>query len=170
MRRLLVVLVGVGMFVVGACGDGEDRPGQVTSESDGSSGSASGSSTGSASGSSTGSASGHGEHEDTEPAFEASEADTTVDVVLQDFAFVGMPAEIKGPNVLFKASVKTGEHEIEILDADGEPVGEIAAFKPGKTKELAVELEPGTYTAVCHVEEGAKTHEELGMKTTFTVV
>ena len=159
MRRLVVVLVGVALLFTGACGDGEDRPGQVTSESDDASGS----------GSASGSASGHGGHEDSEAAFEASEADSTVDVVLQDFAFVGIPAEVKGPNVLFKASVKAGEHEIEITDSDGKAVGELEAFKPGKTKELALELEPGTYTAACHVEEGAKTHEELGMKTTFTV-
>lgn len=161
MKRLLVVLVSVGALFTGACGDGEDRPGQVTSENDDASGSASGSS--------TGSASGHGGHEDSEAAFEASEADTTVEVVLQDFAFVGIPAEIKGPKVLFEATVKNGEHEIEILDSDGEAVGELEAFKPGKAKQLAIELEPGTYTAVCHVEEGAKTHEQLGMKTTFTV-
>jgi hypothetical protein len=161
-RRVLVaaVLATIVAGTLGACGDGEDRPGNA---------SASGSGSGSASGSGSGT---HAmEHGDAEPQFADGEETATVELTLQDYAFVGVPADgAKGENVLFEATVKQGEHELEVLDASGEPVGEIAAFKPDDgEKELALKLEPGTYTLQCLVEEGAKTHKELGMVATLTV-
>ncbi len=166
-RRTAAVLAASFLGLFAACGDGEDRPGQVTSES---AGEGSGSVTGS--GSSAGGEHGdpHSEEKDSEPAFATGEETTAVDVELQDYAFVGVPATVQGPNVLFKASVEgSSAHELEVLDDTGKALGEIHGFKTGTTKELAVVLKPGTYTLQCLVEEGAKTHAELGMKQTLTV-
>jgi uncharacterized cupredoxin-like copper-binding protein len=158
-------LAAVGMAIVlggafaAACGNGEDRPGQA---------SASGSGSGSGSGSASGSGTASGDEEAL--AFEEADADTVVHVELHDFAFVGIPASVKGPKVFFEAANKgANDHELEIFDASGDAVDEIGTFAPAKTKELAVEIEPGTYTVQCHVETNGKHHTELGMKTTFTV-
>ena len=160
-RRAITVGVAVAVLGLAACGDGEDRPGQVTSDSGSASGSVS------VSGSGTGSASGTG---DGKPAFEESAADTRVDVKFVDFRFEGIPAAVYGTKVYFDAS-NDGKHphELEILDAGGEPIDEIPAIDPGDDGVLAVELEPGTYTVQCLVEEKGKTHADLGMKTTFEV-
>lgn len=147
--------VGVAL-ALGACG-GEDRPGEVTTES----GTGTGSHTGSGTGSHTGSGAG--------PAFAEGEQDASVEVVMTDYAFA-MPATVTGAKVLF--SVRNdgpGEHEFEVLAADGDEVGEIPAFAKGATKTLALKLEPGAYTVRCLVKEGARTHAELGMETRFTV-
>ena len=142
----LVLLVVVG---TAACGDG--------------------SGSGSASGSGTGTGSGAG-GETEALAFPESEADTVVHVTLQDYAFVGIPTSVTGPKVFFEATNKNQhDHELEILDADGDAVGEIAAFSGAGPKQLAVELEPGTYTAQCILKEGAKTHAQLGMTQQFDV-
>ena len=147
------------VFVTGACGSGEDRPGN-----------ASASASGSASASASASASGSHAHGEAEKEFAEGEEDSTVAVTLKDYAFEGVPTETKGENVLFEARVTTGEHELEVLDADGKALGEIEPFKAGDgMKELALHLEPGTYTLQCLVEEGAKTHKELGMVATLTV-
>ncbi len=112
---------------------------------------------------------GHGE-DDSPPAFEESAATTKIPVTLQDFAFVGLPASAKGPNVLFEATVKGGnEHELVVQDAAGGAAGVLVPFQAGKTKNLAVVLQPGTYTIVCLVQEGAKPHAELGMKAELRV-
>ena len=165
-RRIVAIIAAVlGLFA--ACGDGEDRPGQVTSESGGEgSGSVSGSSS-SAGGEHGGE---HSEEKDSEAAFASGEETTAVDVTLQDYAFVGIPATVQGPNVLFKASIEGGStHELYVVDAADEKIGEIHGFKAGTTKELAVVLKPGTYTLQCEIKEGSKTHAELGMKQTLTV-
>lgn len=109
--------------------------------------------------------------EEETPGFPKSEADTVLEYKLVDYAFEG-PSTAKGPKVYFEAENEgTQEHELEVLDPDGEPVGEIEAFPPGGTSEpLAVELEPGTYTLQCLVEtpEG-KVHKDLGMVADLTV-
>lgn len=109
--------------------------------------------------------------EEETPGFPESEADTVLEYKLVDYAFEG-PSTAKGPKVYFEAENEgTQEHELEVLDPDGEPVGEIEAFPPGGTSEpLAVELEPGTYTLQCLVEtpEG-KVHKDLGMVADLTV-
>ena len=107
----------------------------------------------------------------TQPAFAEDDATTKLDVVLQDYAFVGVPESVAGENVLFRASIKGGNtHELEIVDENGEAVGEIAAFKAPAEHALAVVLEAGTYTLQCLIEEGSRTHAQLGMKTSFTVI
>jgi len=166
-RKTVVIIATAVLGLFAACGDGEDRPGQVTSESEGE---GSGSASGSASGAGGEHGGEHGDEKDSKAAFASGEETTAVDVKLQDFSFVGVPATVQGPNVLFKASVEGGgAHELEVVDESGEAVGEIHSFKSGTTKELAVILKPGTYTLQCLVEEGAKTHAELGMKQTLTV-
>jgi hypothetical protein len=161
MRRIGLVMAAAALALAG-CGDGEDRPGTVTPE-----GSGSGTGTGSASGTHTGSASGTGP---AAPAFGEAQADSVVDVALEDFTFVGIPATVKGPKVFFKATNKgPADHELEIIDASGKAVGEVAAMASAKSGTLAVELKPGTYTAQCLVETDGKTHVELGMKTSFQV-
>ena len=153
------MMMAVALALAG-CGDGEDRPGTVTEE--GGSGSASGTHSGSASGTHAGTGTAAG------PAFSEAQADSVVDVSLQDFSFVGIPATVKGPKVFFKATNKgSADHELEILDASGKPVGEVAAMPSGKSGTLAVELKPGTYTAQCLVETNGKPHTESGMKTSF---
>lgn len=105
------------------------------------------------------------------PGFPESEADTVLEYRLVDYAFEG-PSTAKGPRVYFEAQNDgTQEHELEVLDPDGEPVGEIEAFPPGETgNPLAVELEPGNYKVQCLVEtpEG-KAHRDLGMVAELTV-
>jgi hypothetical protein len=156
MAKHWTALVGVALslgLALAACGDG----------------SGSGSASASGSGSGTGSGSGAGGEEE-ELAFPESEATTVLDVTLQDYAFVGIPASVQGPKVFFKTTIKgSSTHELEILDAEGDAVDEIEAYEGSETKEMALKLAPGTYTAQCLVEEGAKTHKQLGMTQTFTV-
>ena len=164
--RVATALVVVGALALGGCGDGEDRPGDVSSESD--SGSVSASGTGSASASSAGHGDDH-EHHEGGADFSKSEADTDVHATAKDFAFE-LPETVKGKKVFFEVTNDgQAEHEFLVRDAGGQALGEIEPFKKGETKTLALELEPGTYTVVCLVEEGEKTHEELGMKASFTV-
>lgn len=173
--RLLRTLLISFVLLTGAvaCGDGEDRPGQVTSEGDTGSvsgtGSASASGTGSESASGTGSASGHGGSEPAE--FSEADADTVVDVSFNDFAFVGLPQSVKGPQVFFMATNQgKEEHELMIMKGDtDEMLVELEAIPPGEKGTLAAELEAGTYRIVCLVETDGKPHEELGMVAQLTV-
>lgn len=129
-----------------------------------------GNASGSASGSGSGSGSAPAEGDQT-PAFGESDATTVVNVKATEYTFELDKATAAGKKVFFKvANTGAEDHEFEILGADGKTVDEIAAFKAGETKTLAVELSPGTYTAQCLVKDkNGKEHVELGMKTTFTV-
>ncbi len=150
--RWMVVLALPAALGLAACGSGEDRPGQVSAC--GGSGSVSSSTAGG----------------ETDLPFVRASADSTTPVVLRDYAFDGVPAQVQGPNVLFVATIGGGNcHELEVLDAAGDAVGEIPSFAAGEKKELGLELRPGTYSLQCLVKEGTKTHEELGMKATITV-
>jgi hypothetical protein len=143
------------VLLLGACGGGEDRPGQASSGK---------------CGNASGSASVSGSSAADEGPFKATEATTKVAVTLHDYMFDGIPATLKGPRIYFDAKV-TGSncHEMEVLGSDGKAVGEIPAFPSTEKKHLALELKPGTYTVQCLVKEGAKTHADLGMKTQFVV-
>ena len=106
----------------------------------------------------------------TAPAFAAAEADTAVDVTLQDYAFVGLPDTVVGPKVHLTASIKGSNfHELLVNDEGGELVEDLRPFKRPARQALAVELAPGTYSVECLVKEGSRTHAELGMRKTFTV-
>lgn len=161
-RRVAAVAAAVVVAAaLGACGDGEDRPGS------GGSGSGSGSGSGTAAG---GSGTQAGEHK---TAFPESEANTVVRVVMRDYAFEGIPAEVTGPKVFFEATNQgPTEHEVVVVDESGKELGEIEAFgKDKESKPLALELQPGRYRARCLVKLGDKTHADppYNMETAFTV-
>jgi hypothetical protein len=106
----------------------------------------------------------------TAPPFVKADATTAVDVVLQDYAFVGLPDTVVGPNVHLTASIKgSNTHELMLYDEDDELVEDLRPFKRPARQALAVVLEPGTYSARCLIKEGSRTHAELGMRKTFTV-
>ena len=90
---------------------------------------------------------------------------------LVDYEFQG-PTTVKPGKILFKAANLGSEHhELEVLDKDGEALGEIEAFDPKATAApLALELDKGTYTLQCILEtKDGKTHKSLGMVQTLTV-
>lgn len=119
--------------------------------------------------------SGAGEHEhdhpDTAPAFEREDATVEVETTLRDYAFVGIPATVRGPKVFFEATIAgSNSHELDIVGADGESRGTIPPFKAGAGEQtLAVELEPGRYVVQCLVREGTRTHAQLGMRQELVV-
>ena len=164
MRRVGLGAVALAVVVLLAgCGDGEDRPGP---------GSGSGSGTGTGSGSASGVGSDeHGEHESANKAsFGQSEADTVVSVTMRDYAFTGISPTVKGKKVFFQVENQgPAPHELLVMHPDGKVAAGIEPFARGETKTVAAELEPGTYKVECLVREGAKTHAELGMATTFIV-
>ncbi len=139
----------------------------------GGSASGSGSGSGSASGSApaSGSASGSASEAAPSPAFTEAEADTRADYNLVDYRFEG-PTEAAGPKVWFTARNTGAEnHELEVLDASGEALGEIVEFAPNADADpLALELQPGTYTLQCILETAdGRVHKDLGMVSTLTV-
>jgi hypothetical protein len=147
----LVLVVGLG---AGACGKGENRPGQASSKCAGESGSVTAT----------------GAPAEAPSDFPEAEATTKVAATLQDYSFVDVPGTVKGPNVFFSAKVSGSScHELQVVDAKAKLVGEIPPFPTGETKTMAVKLDPGTYTVQCLVKEGNKTHAELGMKQQLTV-
>ncbi len=162
-RAWVATVAVVAATAFSGCGDGEDRPGQVTETGTG---------TGTATG--TGSATGAGEHEHGgtgQAAFAKSEADSDVHVTLADFQFKGLPETLKGPKVFFEARNEgPSQHELEVFDEDGREIGAIPPFPPGReVHTLAVELKPGRYRIECRVTAGDRTHAELGMRSEITV-
>ena len=146
LRFAAALAVAAGMLLGGCGGDGEGD--HEHEEAGGSSGSTS----------------------STAPPFERVEATTSVDVVLQDYAFVGLPETVAGPRLFVSASIKgANTHELVILDEAGDVVGDLRPFKRPARQSLAVELAPGTYRAECLVKEGSRTHAQLGMRKTFAV-
>lgn len=105
------------------------------------------------------------------PAFAPADADVTVDVVMTDFAFRGVPADVAGTKVLFKvANQGPSEHEFVVFKEGGDDaVGGVHLNAKGQARELAVEMTPGAYTVRCLVKVGDQTHADLGMQTNFTV-
>lgn len=150
----------VALGVLGACGDDS---GTVTSTGGGS-GSASASASAPAEGSASASA-------PAAPHFERSQATSEADYALTDYSFQG-PMTVKGPRVYVTARNEGKEnHELEILNREGEAVGEIPSFAPGAAAEpLAAELPAGQYTLQCILETAdGKVHKDLGMVATLTV-
>ena len=101
----------------------------------------------------------------------AKPADATIHVTLHDFAFVGVPAAIDGHRVHVTArNTGPSDHELEILDADGEAVDEIEALHPNQRGSVDVELAPGTYTIQCILKTAdGRSHRDLGMVTELRV-
>lgn len=71
-------------------------------------------------------------------------------------------ATVKAGSVKFVIKNEgTIEHNFVIKELDVR----VEAVQPGTSKEVTVDLKPGTYTLVCDIPG----HEEAGMKTTLTV-
>jgi plastocyanin len=98
------------------------------------------------------------------PAFEEADADAVLEYSLVDYRFEG-PEEVAGHKIFFKAvNNGTEDHELEVLDASGEPLGEVEAMPPDEEGSAAIELEAGTYTLQCILETAdGKVHRDLGM-------
>ena len=108
----------------------------------------------------------HGDPALPPPTFDRAGADTALDVSLRNYVVLGVPSRIQGPKVWFTATVVGGRsHELEVVDADGDPVGAIEPFRASEGEQsLAVVLEPGTYTVQCLVRAGTRTHASMGMR------
>ena len=104
--------------------------------------------------------------------FPAAEATSEVATILSDYAFIGLPASVEGPNVLIRATIRGGnEHELVIISERGATAGAIAPFRAADgERTLAAVLEPGSYRVQCLVKEGTRTHAQLGMRRDLTVV
>ncbi|HUR14141.1 MAG TPA: cupredoxin domain-containing protein [Mycobacteriales bacterium] len=105
-----------------------------------------------------------GEAKDSEQAY-----DREIEVEATDYAFTGLEGFTAkaGEKIEFKLENKGKvSHNLEILDAAGKEIGEVDTVAPGEKGEAIIELEKaGTYTFICSI----GTHEEQGMKGTFTV-
>lgn len=113
----------------------------------------------------------HGHEAATAATFPADQATTEVAVTLSDYAFIGLPPTVGGPNVLFRVTVRgTNEHELVIVDGDGTTRGAIDPVRAADGEQtLAVVLPAGTYRVQCLVKEGTRTHAQLGMRRDLTV-
>jgi hypothetical protein len=113
----------------------------------------------------------HAHDEAPAASFPAAEASSEVATTLSDYAFIGLPASVEGPNVLFRATIRGGnEHELVIVADGGATVGAITPFRAGDgERTLAAVLEAGSYTVQCLVKEGTRTHAQLGMRRDLTV-
>lgn len=103
--------------------------------------------------------------------FPAGEATSVVTTTLTDYAFIGLPASVGGPNVLIRATIRgRNEHELVVVSDSGATAGAIAPFRAADgERTLAAALEPGRYTVQCLVKEGTRTHAQLGMRRDLTV-
>ncbi|MBM3674287.1 MAG: hypothetical protein FJW88_04915 [Actinobacteria bacterium] len=181
----MLALVMVLQVVVGACGDNDDGA-KVRSIGDDGSSSASGSASGSASASGTA---------ECEPVGDIQEADTRVDVRLDEWVVdLGVPAALAGKIGFVNENIGEEPHELVVVDGvtptdlpldddgaldeaalpDGALVGEVEAFPAGQTCDGVFELDPGEYTLLCNIVETeesgeVESHLKEGMVTTFTV-
>lgn len=104
-------------------------------------------------------------------AFGRDDADSVLSYLLVDYS-IGGDAQAKGPKLWFQvANAGSQNHELEVLDDQGALVGGLPAFGVGENPgPLALELEPGTYTLQCTLEnEDGKVHRDLGMITKLVV-
>lgn len=92
-----------------------------------------------------------------------------------DFTYPGLDLEgiTAGETIRFEmVNDGTQQHEFEVLDPNGEAVGEVAAMDPGATGGATITFdEPGTYTYQCILVDPAtdQEHTKLGMTGTFDV-
>lgn len=151
MGNRLAFCVVAGALVMGACGGSEELSQQGATDPDATTSSTAGGVTTSTVGSAA-------------PAFEEADADAVLDYELKDYRFEG-PETVKGHKIYFKAvNDGTEDHELEVLDANGEPLGEVEAMPPDAEGSAALELEPGTYELQCILETAdGKVHRDLGM-------
>lgn len=111
-----------------------------------------------------------------EPTTEVSvEPDRTLQVTATDFAYEGLDLSgLASGDVVRIEMVNEGEqaHELEILDPDGEALGEVEATDPGATGTATITLgAAGEHSYQCILTDPATgdEHVMLGMGGTFTV-
>jgi plastocyanin len=90
-----------------------------------------------------------------------------------DYENLDLSGITDGDTIRF-AMTNIGEqpHEFEVIDPDGEPIGEVAAMNPGESGGATLTFTaPGVYTYQCILVDPAtnKPHTELGMIGTFDV-
>lgn len=97
---------------------------------------------------------------------EAPSLEETVEVSLTEWA-IYMPTELPAGSVIFEViNDGTVPHTFEIA-SETFYASLDAAIGPGERARLEVDLEPGEYTAICSLGEGA--HRDMGMNLTLTV-
>jgi plastocyanin len=102
-----------------------------------------------------------------------AEREIEFDAVDFDYENLDVSGIVSGDTVRF-AMTNAGEqaHEFEVLDPDGEPIGEVAATNPGESGGATMTFtSPGVYTYQCILVDPAtnEPHTELGMIGTFDV-
>lgn len=106
-------------------------------------------------------------------ATKAPDRTLTFDAVDFHYTDLDLDTVTSGESIRFEMTNSgTQEHEFEVLDPGGNPVGEIAAVKPGATGGATIRFETaGEYSFQCILVDPATghTHDVLGMKGTFTV-
>ncbi|HEV2066713.1 MAG TPA: cupredoxin domain-containing protein [Thermomicrobiales bacterium] len=101
---------------------------------------------------------------DAEAASPVTQTAGTVEVTETEFA-IDMPTELPaGPTTFVVTNAGTAEHNFEV---EGQGIEEAFEqnLQPGETRELQVNLEPGTYEVYCPVGD----HEDRGMRLELTV-
>jgi hypothetical protein len=159
--------LALSTFLVPACT--RDDGATVRRFDDNGGGSGSATASGTKSGTGPGSGTGTSAREAT-PRDSPAEGADRVRVLARDFHFELDPARGAGRSFHFTVINDGNEqHEFEVVAPSGAAVGEIAPFASGARRELALDLERGTYRIQCLVERGSTTHAQLGMRTTFEV-
>jgi plastocyanin len=104
-----------------------------------------------------------------------AEADREISFDAVDFGYENLDLSgiTDGDTIRF-AMTNNGEqpHEFEVIDPDGEPIGEVAAMNPGDSGGATLTFTaPGVYTYQCILVDPAtdQPHTELGMIGTFDV-
>jgi uncharacterized cupredoxin-like copper-binding protein len=103
-----------------------------------------------------------------------AKADRVIDVEAHEYAYTfESPLSVKkGEAIEFELANKGKEHhEFEVLDPDGEAIGEIQEIEPNTTGDATFEFtEAGTYTYQCLIKTAdGREHKDLGMVGTFEV-
>lgn len=145
----LFVCVAVFAFVASACGNGDKSSDESSSEKKATS-----------------------TEKETKTTLDDTNA-TVVDVTLDDrgaeptpMSMEVNPASVKTGTIKFVIkNVGTEEHELEVIDADGEELEEVEDISAGTTKDLVMHLDPGTYGFDCVVKisGSSETHHDKGM-------
>jgi plastocyanin len=96
------------------------------------------------------------------------QAGQKVAVTLKEYTFLGAPAKLKpGATEFTFANKGKFEHNFTIIYAAQGTKFRSRTLAAGKTQRLTVNLQPGSYIAVCTVFTGY--HASLGMVKRFTV-
>ncbi len=104
-----------------------------------------------------------------------AQADRTITFAAIDFDYPDLDVSgiTAGETIRFEMT-NDGEqaHEFEVLDPDGEALGEVAAMEPGASGGATITFEEAdayTYQCILVDAETGKPHDELGMTGTMTV-